>query len=230
MLARAVAACRRGGGVKAAAYPKIIPAITFIDPQFAAFCTFIGMKRTLFVALLTCLLSLASFAQSNPAPQASPQSGTTQAAPAAQPKVPRCDTAEYRQFDFWIGDWEVVGAKGGKSSSRIENILAGCVILENYSAQGYEGKSFNIYDRASKKWHQTWVDVGGALIEFDGGLKDGKMVLEGEQTTPQGKVWNRMEYTPNPDGTVRQFWTVSTDGGKTWTTAFDGIYYRKKTS
>lgn len=122
----------------------------------------------------------------------------------------------------------MVGAKGNKSESSVQNILAGCVIFENYKAKGYEGKSFNIYNRNTKKWHQTWVDVGGALIEFDGGLKDGKMVLEGEQTTPKGKVWNRMEYTPNADGTVRQLWTFSTDNGKTWTTAFDGMYHRKK--
>ena len=33
-------------------------------------------------------------------------------------------------------------------------------------------------------------------------------------------------WTPNPDGTVRQHWEISSDAGKSWTTAFDGLYRR----
>ena len=187
------------------------------------------MKRTLIVALLTLLLSAMLVAQSNNSTQSAAQSQTTsaQTQQAAQ-KPPTCEGPEHRQFDFWVGEWDITSVKGKKAESSVQNILAGCVIFENYRAPGYEGKSFNIYDRNTKKWHQTWVDVGGAHIEFDGGLQGDKMVLEGEQPTSKGKLINRMEYTPNADGTVRQLWTYSTDDGKTWTTAFDGIYKRKK--
>ncbi len=30
----------------------------------------------------------------------------------AQSRPPACTSAEHRQFDFWIGDWEVTGAQG----------------------------------------------------------------------------------------------------------------------
>ena len=48
--------------------------------------------------------------------------------------------------------------------------------------------------------------------------------------TPQaggGRQLERITWTSNPDGTVRQHWEQSTDGGKTWTTAFDGLYRKK---
>jgi hypothetical protein len=37
----------------------------------------------------------------------------------------------------------------------------------------------------------------------------------------------KLTFTPNADGTVRQFWEQSTNDGKTRTVAFDGLYVRK---
>ena len=34
----------------------------------------------------------------------------------------------------------------------------------------------------------------------------------------------RITWTPNADGSVRQHWETSTDDGKTWKTSFDGLY------
>jgi len=40
-----------------------------------------------------------------------------------------CSGAEYRQFDFWIGDWEVQLPDGKPAgTNRISRILDGCVI------------------------------------------------------------------------------------------------------
>ncbi len=73
-----------------------------------------------------------------------------------------CSHSEYRQFDFWIGDWEAYGLKGQKAGdSRISVILDSCVILEEWTSasaqQGliYSGKSFNSYNAATKQWQQT---------------------------------------------------------------------------
>src|SRR5262245_30372918 len=39
-----------------------------------------------------------------------------------------------REFDFWLGEWEVRNPKGRVvGHSRIEAILGGCVILEDWS-------------------------------------------------------------------------------------------------
>jgi hypothetical protein len=55
------------------------------------------------------------------------------------------------------------------------------------------------------------------------------MVLVGNtHDAASGKmVVNRISWTPQAEGTVRQHWETSTDGGKSWTTAFDGRYARK---
>ena len=59
-----------------------------------------------------------------------------------RPQSP-CSAPEYRQLDFWIGEWDVLNPKGDTvGRSRIERIEGGCAILENYlTAQGYLGKS-----------------------------------------------------------------------------------------
>jgi len=54
-------------------------------------------------------------------------------------------------------------------------------------------------------------------------------VLSGSKTNAQtGKPQRqRITWTPNHDGNVRQLWESSDDDGKTWTTAFDGIYHKQ---
>ena len=75
----------------------------------------------------------------------------------------------YRFFDFWIGEWEAFGPKGKGGDSKISLILDSCVILEEWTsvAQGYAGKSFNTYNRATQMWQQTWVDNKGGITEYN---------------------------------------------------------------
>src|SRR5687767_15070611 len=83
------------------------------------------------------------------------------------PKPCATDTI-YRQFDFWIGEWEVYGPKGKAGTSRIDLILDSCIILENWTSArpGYAGKSFNTYNQTTKQWQQTWVDNSGGSTEY----------------------------------------------------------------
>src|SRR5882672_4609826 len=83
-----------------------------------------------------------------------------------------CSQPEFRQFDFWIGEWEVYSTNGKKAgNSRISLMLDSCVILEEWKSVNavkgliYAGKSFNKYNPASKQWQQTWVDNTGGSIE-----------------------------------------------------------------
>lgn len=139
-----------------------------------------------------------------------------------------CDAPEHRQFDFWIGTWDVQGA-AGKAPGRnvIESAFGGCALLERYTAPGgYQGQSINAWDRGTRSWHQTWVDNGGLVLRLQGGWSGSQMVLAGEVVQADGSVQeNRIRWTPNPDGTVRQHWETRTPGGE-WATAFDGLYRR----
>jgi len=140
----------------------------------------------------------------------------------------------YRQFDYWLGTWNVTpnGAPAGTppATNVITKIHNGCVILESWTAPGQTGQSFNIYDRAAGKWHQTWVDSTGGLHEYWGGLVDGNMAYEGEIPAPRGqtgRVRTRLTFFKRPDGTVRQFSERTTDGGKTWQVNYDLIYKKR---
>jgi len=136
---------------------------------------------------------------------------------------------EYRQFDFWIGEWLPKNAQGVTvGTSSIQLILSSCVIFENWNTPITSGKSFSNFDTTDGKWHQTWVDDKGTLTFYVGGLVDGKMVLDNERVVSGKKTISRMTFSKLPNGDVRQHGESSTDDGKTWTTTFDFIYVRKQ--
>jgi hypothetical protein len=105
----------------------------------------------------------------------------------------------------------------------------GCLIHEHWKgAKGGTGQSFNFYDRADGKWHQVWVDNAGNWLNLAGTYGEGRMVLAGQNSGPDGRVQlQRLTFFRNADGTVRQLWESSEDAGKSWKVTFDGMYRRK---
>ena len=142
-----------------------------------------------------------------------------------EPSAP-CAAHEYRQFDFWLGSWEVTTPDGNVAGTNaIDSILNGCVLREQWrGTRGMTGSSFNTYDPHAGTWHQTWVDDRGGFLLLSGGLENGSMVLQGEMVDQEGPIRNRITWTPLSDGEVRQLWETSRDGGDTWTVVFDGRY------
>ncbi|HEY6641773.1 hypothetical protein [Povalibacter sp.] len=164
--------------------------------------------RMLSVVLLMCS---AAQSQSDPSP------------------MPACLSPLFRQFDFWIGDWDVrnpAGELAGRNTITAEQ--GGCVIVEKWqSVAGNGGMSMSYYEPQSGRWKQNWLSPGG-ILEMSGGMRGDSLIMEGpmqylgkEKTTLLRGTW-----TPLPDGRVRQHFVESTDGGKTWTEWFDGYYRR----
>lgn len=155
------------------------------------------------------------------------------AVPAAAQSAPtpaQCREPEYRQFDFWVGEWDVTLPDGKTAGhNRIEPILGGCALRESWTgAGGLAGTSYNVYDRSRKVWHQTWVDGQGNLLQLEGGFASGRMTLQGETVDSAGaKARQRIIWEPTGPGGVRQLWETSSDGGATWTVAFDGRYRKR---
>jgi hypothetical protein len=148
---------------------------------------------------------------------------------AVSPPKP-CSEPEYRQFDFWLGDWDVRGPKGKQAGvNHVRSLLGGCVLQENWTGTGGSvGTSFNIYDRTQRQWHQTWVDNQGTLLQLDGRFADGRMTLQGATSDSTGaKALQRITWSQPRPGEVRQLWETSIDGGKKWTVAFDGLYVKQ---
>ncbi|MEO8000419.1 MAG: hypothetical protein ABI644_00980 [Arenimonas sp.] len=158
----------------------------------------------------------------------------------AQEQIPekreesQCMKVESRQFDFWIGLWDVVDEKGKfVGINKIQSVEAGCVLQEEWTsaAGGYSGRSLNWYG-ADAKWHQKWIDSNGDQLNLDGGLVNGAMVLTGETPSkdpllPPTK--HRITWSVLSAELVRQLWESSNDAGITYETAFDGRY-RKLTT
>jgi len=151
----------------------------------------------------------------------------------AQQQTPNCQAAEYRAFDFWIGEWDAeradTHAPAGRSSVRSED--SGCVITEHWTSVGqpYSGRSLNIYDRASGKWEQFWVDSTGNRVRFVGGPTATGMQITTEGpvfVAPNQQAFSRITFTNSPDGTVLQHGEQSADG-QAWTTSYAFIYRRR---
>lgn len=144
-----------------------------------------------------------------------------------------CSTnPEYRQFDFWLGEWEVFATNGNRAGqSRISMILDSCIILEEWTGgSGFTGKSFNSWNAATKQWQQTWVDNAGGSTEFlRGKAETGKITFFADNVTDRdGKKFHRkLTFYKLSDEKVRQHGERSNDGGQTWATEYD-LEYRKK--
>ncbi len=153
------------------------------------------------------------------------------AAPPAAPP-PACTAPEFRQFDFWLGDWDVFTPDGKPAgTNRVTRELGDCVIHEHWlGAGGSRGESFNAWDARRGVWHQTWVSDRGGVLLLDGGRDGDRMVLTGrmpDSTATNGAAIQRITWSPAGPGEVRQLWEQSRDGGTTWGVAFDGRYRRR---
>ena len=151
---------------------------------------------------------------------------------AQTPPSPACSTEAHRHFDFWEGRWVVRAANGALAGHNTLSVILGeCVIREHYTTpSGYEGQSFNAYDASRGVWHQTWVDNQGLLLLLEGRYEGDAMVMQGETSGPDGAVtlnritWSRLDTSGDR---VRQHWELSSDGGQSWATSFDGYYLRQ---
>ncbi|HEV2911884.1 MAG TPA: tetratricopeptide repeat protein [Pyrinomonadaceae bacterium] len=144
--------------------------------------------------------------------------------------MPCMFSTEARQFDFWVGEWDVQlnGQQVGTSS--VQRILNGCVVFENWaSGLGGTGKSFNFYDSSTSRWQQTYVDSTGTVLNFYGEYRDNALRYTAETHAKDGsKTLHKLTFFNLGPQRVRQLWEQSTDDGKTWNTVWDGIYIRKQ--
>ena len=166
------------------------------------------MKTTIITTLLMATLSLN--AQSNPC---------------------NCCTEKHSEFDFWLGSWTVTGPNGKTAGTNtIDKIQDNCILRENWtSAKGnYTGTSSNFYNSNTSQWEQIWLDNQGGSLHLKGNREGNQMILQSDElTNDKGEPYfQRITWTLNEDGTVRQYWETITQG-KEPVVAFDGLY--KKT-
>lgn len=162
-----------------------------------------------------------------------PASAQTPQTPAQPDKLKRpcMYSAEARQFDFWVGEWEVYDPQGTKAgASVIERIANGCGILENWTnaSGGGTGKSINFYDPQAGKWFQYWIGTDGNPQRFSGEYRDGALRFAGGPYTQGGKKYvTRLTFFNLDANTVRQLSERSEDDGRTWSVSYDFKYVRR---
>ncbi|HKL89931.1 MAG TPA: hypothetical protein VJ880_01985, partial [Allomuricauda sp.] len=85
----------------------------------------------------------------------------------------------------------------------------------------------NFFNAQTNQWEQLWVDNAGASLKLKGNRVENQMILTSEEfTKADGKPYkNRITWTKNDDGTVRQLWEVLDEEGNV-SIAFDGLYLK----
>lgn len=181
---------------------------------------------------LALLIVVPAFAlQAQQTPPAAPQGP-----PPGPPPTP-CQSAERnREFDFWLGTWDVYPMAAPIANAPrigvnvITSIESGCALLEEWtSARGSTGRSFNWYDRNLGTWRQLWIDQQGTTLDYTSGeYREGAMRFRGWSLGPNGvRTEQKLTFFNVHRDTVRQLFEASTDSGKTWRSTFDGRYVRR---
>ena len=160
------------------------------------------------------------------ASQTQPAASQTQAAARPAP----CATPAHRQFDFWVGRWDVFRTANNElvAHSLIEQVYGGCGIRENWMPhRGAGGGSLNSYLPDQNMWRQTWIDGMNSYAVFEGGMRENAMVLQGVWRGAEGpgsEPLVRIRWTRSEEGFVRQFGEISRDEGNSWSPFFDLTY------
>ena len=180
------------------------------------------MKHSSHFTMLLAFVFLTSYCIAN-------ENQTETVAPVAQCTS---DQSPWRDFDFWIGEWEVFDPNSNRKygDNHVEKKENGCLILEQWKGvNGTTGISMNFYDPLQKQWRQVWQNAG-IFVDYSGGLDDeGRMQLEGTiyyHSTGVSAPF-RGRWTSNEDGSVlQQFWQYDSGSGE-WNGWFQGLYKKQ---
>ncbi|MCP4138898.1 MAG: DUF1579 domain-containing protein [Chloroflexi bacterium] len=146
-------------------------------------------------------------------------------------KANSSEETETRQFDFWLGDWDLSWGEDGHGTNCVSSILDGCVIQEEFDGSPsipLKGISLSTYNARLGKWQQTWVDNSGSYLDLIGEFADGKMTLSREATIEGKAVQQRMVFYNISQNKLDWNWERSDDDGESWQVLWKIHYQRKK--
>lgn len=141
---------------------------------------------------------------------------------------PGCTAAEFRAFDYWVGEWTVSDTTGKHmAASTIARVSGDCAIAEHWRPiNGPPGESLSWYEPRDKQWHQQWVGGAGWIARFAGAPDNGEMVLTeiAHSAAASAAPLSRMRYVKRSGGVVRQLLWQSSDAGESWKLVFAADY------
>ncbi len=127
---------------------------------------------------------------------------------------PPCSAPEFRQLDFWVGDWNLWydqgpnKPKGTAHNSITKDEYGACVITERFSMPGFTGTSLSIFHKGTGLWRQTWVDDSGNYFDLAGG------------PAPEGADFDFYLEQVHPKGMtsrhLRMIWQIKDEDNLVW--------------
>ncbi len=138
-----------------------------------------------------------------------------------------------RQFDFWLGEWDVVNrfwsAEQGEARVPgaklwVYETLDGDALVEHYRGSNWQGNdilgfSVRAYDPDKEKWVilLNWPAANAPFWTMEGGFHHNRGEFFGETTTPDGATRiNRYTFSDSLPGFYRWDGSFSLDDGVTW--------------
>jgi len=154
---------------------------------------------------------------------------------SSSPASTPCEAQQQKQFDFWIGEWDLTwpGEKPGEvghGTNIIKRVMDGCIVQENFSggdSMHLRGTSVSVFDTHSGHWKQTWVDNEGGYLDFIGDFNNDRMILQRETVRDGTKILQRMVWKNISSNEMDWSWEASRDGGKIWQVNWP-IHYKRK--
>lgn len=149
----------------------------------------------------------------------------------AQKSTCNCCDSEYKQFDFWLGDWDVYNKKGVKvGSNKIISLQDSCLIQENWTSTGQTGTSYNYFNKIDSTWNQVYIDNLGSVLELKGRFFNNTMILKSKllkSVKTNYYYYNKITWKKINENEVSQVWEIVTEKENVINVVFYGIYKRK---
>jgi len=150
----------------------------------------------------------------------------TQTPPSAvdAPEPSACSAPEFRQLDFWLGEWDVrwdatKDMEAGSGTNTVTRVLGGCVVQEDFvggpSTGGLVGRSVSIFHAPTQRWRQTWVDNQGGHFALVGGPEGQRFVLTASRAADAVPA-QRMVFEDITERRLTWRWQTTADAGATW--------------
>jgi hypothetical protein len=134
-----------------------------------------------------------------------------------------------RQFDFWLGEWDLAWGDGEHATNSIYLDFDDRVIVESFDGRPsieLQGMSISTYDEDAACWRQTWVDNNGGYLAFKGAYADGRMDLRTRREVDGRPALMRMLWSGIRHDTLTWRWQRSFDRGSSWETLWQIAYTR----
>jgi len=135
---------------------------------------------------------------------------------------PPCGSEEYRQLDFWVGEWDAMWIdpdgteQHGRNSITLD--LDACVVLENFNGNPGNtllGRSMSIYAARHGAWKQVWMDNQGGYLPFTGGPEGDRFILTMDRPREDAPYLRMVWENVSPEAFDWR-WQRSEDEGATW--------------